>query len=602
MTTTPDPRGIGRPSPTLPGASAGHEPPTALIVDLVRHFFRDEPALPDTPAETSRAPLRLDRYEPSALPAVHAPASATAPLQAGRPPQSAPSHFEPPSLGLANAGRPLDPEGAALDAAPSTGVSPLSLHHGRHDSSQDYYYLRGPAASGVPVPARPSVFAGFAEAPSYGVPSAAPASAAAEARTALPAARPIAGGAPIPAGFDVHAVRRDFPALHQSVNGKPLVWLDNAATTQKPQSVIDATSDFYARHNSNIHRAAHTLAARSTDLFEGARDKLRDFIGAASSKEIVFLRGTTEAINLVANSYGGAHIGPGDEILITHIEHHANIVPWQLLAQRTGAVLKVAPVDERGELRLDRFAALIGPRTKFIAVTHVANALGTVVPVEWIIQIAHAHGIPVLVDAAQSSPHIPIDVQALDADFLVLSGHKIFGPTGIGILYGKERHLDAMPPWQGGGHMIRDVTFEKTVYQGLPEKFEAGTPDIAGAVGLGAAVDYLGRIGLPAIAAYEHALLDYATERLGEMKGLRLIGTAPVKASVLSFVVAGFEPEQVSRHLDRHGIATRSGHHCAQPALRHFGLEQTVRASLAFYNTKEDVDTLIHALERLPKH
>ncbi|WP_244487504.1 MULTISPECIES: cysteine desulfurase [unclassified Aureimonas] len=568
-----------------------------MIVDLVREFFRDEPSAPSAASPASRAPLRLDRYEPSASPAVHSPPSASAPVQAGQARRAPPSNFEAPSLGFLTGGSPRETEGAALDAAPSSGVSPINLHHGRHDSSQDYYYLRGPKAAGVPAATTRSDIASVAPTPAFAPLPASPASVASQADP-----RPLTGGAPIPAGFDVHAVRRDFPALHQSVNGKPLVWLDNAATTHKPQSVIDATSEFYSRHNSNIHRAAHTLAARSTDLFEGARDKLRDFIGAASSKEIVFLRGTTEAINLVANSYGGANIGPGDEIVITHIEHHANIVPWQLLAQRTGAVLKVAPVDERGELRLDRFAALLGPRTKFVSVTHVANALGTVVPVEWIIQIAHAHGVPVLVDAAQSSPHIPIDVQALDADFLVLSGHKIFGPTGIGILYGKERHLDAMPPWQGGGHMIRDVTFEKTIYQGLPEKFEAGTPDIAGAVGLGAAVDYLGRIGLPAIAAYEHALLDYATERLGEVKGLKLIGTAPVKASVLSFVVDGFEPEQVSRHLDRHGIATRSGHHCAQPALRHFGVEQTVRASLAFYNTKEDVDTLIHGLERLPRH
>ena len=401
--------------------------------------------------------------------------------------------------------------------------------------------------------------------------------------------------------FDVQAIRRDFPALHQTVNGKPLVWLDNAATTHKPQSVIDITSEYYARHNSNIHRAAHTLAARSTDLFEGARDKLRDFVGAADSREIVFLRGTTEAINLVAQSYGRRHFGPGDEIVITHIEHHANIVPWQLIAEATGAILKVAPVNDRGELIFEKFLALLGPRTRFVSATHVANALGTINPIEQIIASAHAWGVPVLVDAAQSSPHIPLDVRALDADFLVLSGHKVFGPTGIGILYGKAHLLEALPPWQGGGHMIKDVTFEKTVFNHIPEKFEAGTPDIAGAVGLGAAIDYLQRVGLPTIAAYEHDLLVHATEALSTVPKLKLIGTAAAKASVLSFVIDGHAPDAVSRHLDKHGIATRSGHHCAQPALRRFGVETTVRASLAFYNTREDVEALVRALHLLPR-
>ncbi|WP_454916439.1 SufS family cysteine desulfurase [Xanthobacter sediminis] len=415
----------------------------------------------------------------------------------------------------------------------------------------------------------------------------------------LAAAR--SGPAGTPLGFDPYAVRRDFPALHQQVNGHPLVWLDNAATTQKPQSVIDATSDFYAHDNSNIHRAAHTLAARSTDLFEGAREKIARFIGAAEPREIIFLRGTTEAINLVANTFGRTRIGAGDEIIVTTIEHHANIVPWQLLSQATGAVLKVAPVNDRGEVILEQFAALLTGRTKLVSVAHVANALGTVVPVEQIIAISHAHGVPVLVDAAQSAPHIPIDVTALDADFLVLSGHKIFGPTGIGILYGKAEILEDLPPWQGGGHMIRDVTFARTVFQGLPERFEAGTPDIAGAVGLGAAVDYLTQVGLPAIAAYEHAVLEYATAGLNEVAGLTLIGTARHKASVLSFVVKGKDPQDVARFLDKRGIAVRSGHHCAQPALRRFGVETTVRASLAFYNTREDVDALVTALHALPK-
>ncbi|KQP70811.1 family 2A encapsulin nanocompartment cargo protein cysteine desulfurase [Methylobacterium sp. Leaf112] len=409
------------------------------------------------------------------------------------------------------------------------------------------------------------------------------------------------GASPVAAPFDVERVRKDFPALHQSINGHPLIWLDNAATTHKPQSVIDATSEFYARHNSNIHRAAHTLAARSTDLFEGGREKVRRFLNAPSKDDIVFLRGTTEAINLVANSYGRANVGPGDEIIVSQIEHHANIVPWQLLTQATGATLRVIPVNDRGEIIFEQFAALLSGRTKIVSVTHVANALGTINPVAEIIALSHAYGVPVLVDAAQSSPHIPLDVQALDADFLVFSGHKVFGPTGIGALYGKKHLLEAMPPWQGGGHMIEDVTFARTVYKGAPEKFEAGTPDIAGAVGLGAALDYLESVGLPGIAAYEHDLLEYAQAGIAEVKGLRLIGTARQKASVMSFVVDGHENEAVAHHLDARGIAVRSGHHCALPALRRFGVDQSVRASLAFYNTRHDVDVFLKALHSLPR-
>lgn len=418
---------------------------------------------------------------------------------------------------------------------------------------------------------------------------------------------PLAGlsypetGSSLPS-FDVESVRRDFPALHQKMNGKPLIWLDNAATTHKPQSVIDATSHFYSRDNSNIHRAAYELAERATRAFEGARDKVRQFIGAADAKEIVFLRGTTEAINLVAQSFGRKNIGPGDEILITTIEHHANIVPWQLLAEQTGAILRVAPVNDRGELILDQFAALLSGRTKLVSITHVANSLGTINPVEQVISLAHAYGVPVLVDAAQSAPHMPLNVTALDVDFLVLSGHKVFGPTGIGILYGKSALLEQMPPWQGGGHMIRDVTFAKTIYQNAPEKFEAGTPDIAGAIGLGAAVEYLMGMGMPAIAAYEHELLAYATEAIQSIRGLRLIGTAENKASVLSFIIPGLEPERIAKHLDEQGIAARAGHHCAQPALRRFGVEKTVRASLAFYNTQAEVDTLVRALQLLKKN
>jgi len=407
-----------------------------------------------------------------------------------------------------------------------------------------------------------------------------------------------ANNPPVPK-FDIEGVRRDFPALHQTVNGKPLIWFDNAATTHKPQAVIDATSLFYGRDNSNIHRAAHTLAARSTELFEGGREKVRKFLGAADAREIIFVRGTTEAINLVAQSYGRQNIGAGDEIIVSEMEHHANIVPWQLLAEQKGATLRVIPINDRGELLMDEYVKLLGPRTKFVSITHVSNSLGTVNPVEQIIALAHARGVPVLVDGAQSTPHLPVNVTALDADFFVFSGHKIFGPTGIGALYGKAALLETMPPWQGGGHMIRDVRFEKTIYQNAPEKFEAGTPDIAGVVGLGAAIDYLFKTGIPAIAAYEHALLEYASHALGSIPGLRPIGTAANKASVLSFVIPGVSTESIARHLDRHGIAVRAGHHCAQPAIRHFGLETSVRPSLAFYNTREEVDALVLALRSL---
>ena len=398
---------------------------------------------------------------------------------------------------------------------------------------------------------------------------------------------------PVPK-FDVDGVRRDFPALHQTVNGKPLVWLDNAATTHKPKAVIDATSQFYGRDNSNIHRAAHTLAARSTELFEAGREKVRKFLGAADAKEIIFVRGTTEAINLVAQSYGRKNIGAGDEIIVSELEHHANIVPRQLLAEQTGATIRVIPINDRGELLLDQYVRLLGPRTKFVSVAHVSNSLGTVNPVEEIIALAHARGVPVLVDGAQSTPHLPVNVTALDADFYVFSGHKIFAPTGIGALYGKAALLESMPPWQGGGHMIKDVRFEKNVYQNAPEKFEAGTPDIAGVVGLSAAIDYLFKIGIPAMAAYEHALLEYGTQALATIPGLRPIGSlAANKASVLSFVIPGVSNESIARHLDRQGIAVRAGHHfvpCRRFAIS--ALESTVRPSLAFYNTRDEVDAL----------
>ncbi len=399
--------------------------------------------------------------------------------------------------------------------------------------------------------------------------------------------------------FDVNAIRADFPILKETVNGKPLIWFDNAATTQKPQSVIDRLAHFYAHENSNIHRAAHELAARATDAYEDAREAVRRFIGASKTEEIIFVRGTTEAINLVAYSWGGKHLGPGDEIVITHLEHHANIVPWQLIAQQTGAVIKVAPVDDAGNLLLGEFENLLGPRTKLVAATQVSNALGTVTPVKTIVELGHRHGARVLIDGAQSVPHIPIDVAELGADFFVFSGHKIFGPTGIGVLYGREDVLAETPPWQAGGNMIADVTLERSVFQGPPNKFEAGTGNIADAVGLGEAIRYVERIGIERIAAYEHALLEYATPRLAAIPGVRLVGTADEKASVLSFVLAGHEPLEVGKALNAEGIAVRAGHHCAQPILRRLGLEATVRPSFAFYNTFEEVDVFIDAVRRI---
>jgi cysteine desulfurase / selenocysteine lyase len=399
--------------------------------------------------------------------------------------------------------------------------------------------------------------------------------------------------------FDAYAIKRDFPILHQQVHGKPLIWLDNAATTQKPQAVIDRLTLYYENENSNIHRGAHALAARSTDAYEAAREKVRRFLGAGSPNDIVFARGATEAINLVAQAWGRRNVREGDEIVITWLEHHANIVPWQMLCADTGAVLRVAPVDDSGQVILEEYTKLLSPRTRLVSLPQVSNALGTVTPAQEMVAIAHRHGACVLVDGAQAVSHMPVNVQALDCDFYVFSGHKVFGPTGIGVLYGKPEVLAAMPPWQGGGNMIADVTFEKTVYQTPPLRFEAGTGNIADAVGLGAAIDYLDRIGIANIAAYEHGLLDYATQGLLGVPGLTIIGTAKEKAGVISFVLDGCRSEDVGAALDREGIAVRAGHHCAQPILRRFGLETTVRPSLALYNSNEDIDALVAALHRI---
>ena len=414
-------------------------------------------------------------------------------------------------------------------------------------------------------------------------------------QASLPKNSKLAGG-PV---FNVAAIRGDFPILHQQVHGKQLVWFDNAATTQKPKQVIDALSRFYATDNSNIHRGAHTLAARATDAFEGARDKIRDYLNAGSSEEIIFVRGTTEGVNLVAHAYGARFLQPGDEILLSVLEHHANIVPWQIVAKERGAVIRVIPVDDHGDINLAEYQKLLGPRTRIVGLAHANNSLGTVLPIAEMTQLAKRHGAHVLIDGAQSVAHLPVDVQALGVDFFVFSGHKIFGPTGIGAVYGRRELLEELPPWQGGGNMIKDVTFEETQYSGVPARFEAGTPNVADAYGLGIALDYVTKVGLGNIAAYEHRLLEYATEKLQSVNGLRLIGNPREKVAVTSFVLKDKSVPEVGKYLDQYGIAVRAGHHCAQPSLRRFGLEATVRPSYSFYNTFEEIDRLVYALQQL---
>jgi SufS family cysteine desulfurase len=580
MTTAPN----SEPGIATADPAAGEPAHNDLVARLVAEAFSGL-SRGTRPAETPPAPSEIPGVAKlpelsaadasSAVPPVHPSAQPAAPKlsEPVAEPEKTPSGGHAPESGESYAfGEPrcngdYRSQGRKADAKTANNNSLLGLPGAESVAAPEYYFLRGGNASGK-----------------------SPLACQSYPKTA----------APIPK-FDLEGVRRDFPALHQFVNGKPLIWLDNAATTHKPQAVIDATSQFYSRDNSNIHRAAHALAARSTELFEAGREKVRKFLGAADAKEIIFVRGTTEAINLVAQSYGRKNIGAGDEIIVSELEHHANIVPWQLLAEQVGATVRVIPINDRGELILEEYVKLLTGKTKFVSVAHVSNSLGTINPVEQIIALAHARGVPVLIDGAQSTPHLPVNVTALDADFYVFSGHKIFAPTGIGALYGKAPLLEAMPPWQGGGHMIKDVRFEKTVYQNAPEKFEAGTPDIAGVVGLGAAIDYLFKIGIPAIAAYEHALLEYATQALATIPGLRPIGTALSKASVLSFVIPGAPNESVAKHLDKNGIAVRAGHHCAQPAIRHFGLESSVRPSLAFYNTRDEVDALVLALRSLKR-
>jgi cysteine desulfurase/selenocysteine lyase len=516
-------------------------------------------------------------------------------------PGSPPLPGAPSVPGLPNATTLATPTTTAPLSAMSPQDVPTSLPGGVPENAP--YGSAGIPSSGIPaisggVPSGPSSLAGIPAVPagdvSYATRDALPTSSSYDFRPEVVPDLERTRGI-----FDPNAVKRDFPILRERIHGRPLVWFDNAATTQKPQSVIDRLTYYYEHENSNIHRGAHTLAARATDAYEAARDKVRRFLNAPSAKQIIFVRGATEAINLVAKSWGRRNIGAGDEIVITWLEHHANIVPWQQLASEKGARLRVVPVNDRGEVILEEYEKLLGPRTRLVSFTHVSNALGTILPAREMVEMAHRHGARVLVDGAQSVPHMPVDVQQLDCDFCVFSGHKLFGPTGIGVLYGKADVLEAMPPWQGGGNMIADVTFEKTTYQPPPGRFEAGTGNIADAVGLGAAIDYVSALGLENVSRYEHELLLYAEERLACVPGFRMIGTAAEKAGVISFVLDGIRTEDVGGALDQEGIAVRSGHHCAQPILRRFGLESTVRASLAPYNTRDDVDALVAALLRI---
>ena len=557
--TTPTSTGDAPGGVTLAAPSVGSLPDAATLARWANEIFAAVPGAPPQP--------------PTNAPIPRAPVPG-----AGTPTAAAPPA---PAISAADSSRVNAASGFPF-FAPLVNAELPRL--GAHDLSH-------PALPVVPL-------AGHLSAPALATP--APAAAAAPSFYFLQdpgiPALPRGNGHP---AFDVLSIRRDFPILSTRVHGRPLVWFDNAATTQKPTAVIDRLTYFYQHENSNIHRAAHELAARATDAYENARRQVQRFLGAASPDEVVFVRGATEAINLVAQSWGRKKISAGDEIIVSHLEHHANIVPWQMLALERGAHLKVIPVDSTGQLRLDEFQRLLTERTKIVSIAHVSNALGTVTPVKEVAEIAHRAGATVLIDGAQSISHMPIDVKSLGADFFVFSGHKVFGPTGIGALYGRQEVLKDMPPWQGGGNMIEDVTFERSSYQRPPTRFEAGTGNIADAVGLGAALEYLTVVGMPNVERYEAQLLAYATERMLTVPGLTLLGTAAHKASVLSFVIKGLEPTAIGSALNQEGIAVRAGHHCAQPILRRFGYETTVRASLALYNTFEEVDALVLALRQL---
>ncbi|MFM9034082.1 MAG: family 2A encapsulin nanocompartment cargo protein cysteine desulfurase [Mycobacterium sp.] len=567
-------------------------------------------SVPDVTAATGFGTTALG-VAPVGVPAGALPSSAD--VVVPQPVSPGPDFIPPQMVPVAPRGEMPDTSTAASalpDVAVPAGIVPTlpGVLAGATRAGPASPSLSSFAIPGFPleVPALPHL--GFPTTPSFDSPAlpAAPVTSDEAKYYFTSAFAPVNGfGSPVPQlpdsheVFDVHRLRADFPILRETVNGHPLIWFDNAATTQKPQAVIDRIAYFYAHENSNIHRAAHELAARATDAYEEARETVRRFIGAPKSEQVIFVRGTTEAINLVAKSWGAKHLRPGDEIVVTILEHHANIVPWQMIAAQTGAVLKFAPVDDAGNLLLDRFEDLLGPRTKFVSATHLSNALGTVNPVHDIVAMGHRYGARVLIDGAQSVPHVPIDVAGCGADFFVFSGHKIFGPTGIGVLYGTEEVLAETPPWQGGGNMIADVTTERAIYQGLPNKFEAGTGNIADAVGLGEALRYVEKVGVERIAEYEHALLEYATPRLAAIPGVRIVGTADHKASVLSFVLAGHDSIEVGKALNSEGIAVRAGHHCAQPILRRMGLEMTVRPSFAFYNTFDEIDTFLAAVRRI---
>ena len=592
--------------------TSGAQPPfdPALLASMAQALFG---ALPGEQVRAAgvQAPVNLaPAGSPLVSPAGFGPGVPGTPIPQGQLPGTNLMPASPtPVLSLAHRAPALLPHAAAGNGLPDNVVTQLPAYEPRFGSG----VLGVPEASGASASPFYFVSDNFGH-PSVGdLPLAAPSAEpkyyfvdsvvlpngyVTPAKPALHATNSIANEGKNPP-FDVNAVRRDFPILQERVNGKQLVWFDNAATTHKPQSVIDRIAYFYAHENSNIHRAAHELAARATDAYEGARERVKTFINAPDVNEVIFVRGTTEAINLVAKSWGAQHIGAGDEIIVSHLEHHANIVPWQQLAAAKGAKLRVIPVDDSGQVLLDEYQKLLNSRTKLVSVTQVSNALGTVVPVKQIVELAHRAGARVLVDGAQSISHMRVDVQDIGADFFVFSGHKVFGPTGIGVVWGKRDVLEDMPPWQGGGNMIADVTFEKTVFQPIPNKFEAGTGNIADAVGLGAAIDYVSRIGIENIARYEHELLVYGMAQLRTIAGVRLIGTADDKASVMSFVLAGYSTEEVGQALNDEGIAVRTGHHCAQPILRRMGVETTVRPSLAFYNTFDEIDQLVAVVQRL---
>jgi len=570
----PDPSGIDAHSalPRLPGfdpSPVGAPLPSSSPVPSTPDFYF---LTPSTAATLPEAP---------ALPHPEAPTRTSRPTtpHAADPFLAASPHALDPSVVDVHAALPRLHD---FDPTPASAPIPSGLPL---PTTPDFYFLTPSAVTALP------------RAPIEGP------AAAAGAPTSLYA--PVAATPP-PLGaslsrrpFDIAEIRRDFPILQERVHGKPLVWLDNAATTQKPRAVLDRLVYYYEHEYSNVHRAAHTLAARSTDAYEAAREKVARFLGAASPGEIVFVRGTTEGVNLVANSWGRKNLVAGDEIILSTLEHHSNIVPWQFIAEATGAKLRIIPVTDRGEVLLSDYGKLLGPRTKLVAVTHVSNALGTILPVREMAAAAHRHGATILVDGAQAVSHFPVNVQELGADFYVLSGHKLFAPTGVGVVYGKKAILDEMEPWQGGGNMIQHVTFEKSTFADAPMRFEAGTATLADAVGLGAAVDYLERIGMDNVARHEHELLAYATHELGRIGGIRLIGTAPNKAGVVSFIADGIPAEEFGKMLDQDGIAVRAGHHCAQPTMDRFGVTSTVRPSLALYNNHEDVDTLVRSVRRI---